>query len=145
MESNKKQVEAFKALKSITQKLAIMYAIPENKWSKEAKNNLNKIKKIEKAIDRENSYFKTAKNTYNFKTFRAISTFGRNIYSGTITKEKFDKDQSDLLFKILNFKKKVKPRNPGKKNQKKMLLKLIASFWRWEKEFLMFLTAIYFQ
>ena len=126
MENNKKQVEAFKVLKSITQKLAIMYAIPENKWSEEAKNNLNKIKKIEKAIDREN--FKRAKNTYNFQTFRGISTFGRNIYSGTITKEKFDKDQSDLLFEILNFKKKVKPRNPGKNNQKKMLSKLIASF-----------------
>ena len=77
-------------------------------------------------IDREN--FKRAKNTYNFQTFRGISTFGRNIYSGTITKEKFDKDQSDLLFEILNFKKKVKPRNSGKDNQKKMLLKLIASF-----------------
>ena len=44
----KKQAEAVEVLKPITQKLRIKDAIPENTLSEEAKNELNKIKDIEK-------------------------------------------------------------------------------------------------
>ena len=44
-------------------------AIPENKLTEEAKNELNKIKEIEKAVDRENLYYKRNKYTYNFQNF----------------------------------------------------------------------------
>ena len=44
----KKQVEALEILKPITQKLTTKDVIPENTLSEEAKNQLNKIKEIEK-------------------------------------------------------------------------------------------------
>ena len=47
-----KQVEALKGLKPITQKSTINDAIPENTLSEEAKNKFNKIKDIEKTVDR---------------------------------------------------------------------------------------------
>ena len=65
-EQGKKQVEALEVLKPNTQKLTIKDAIPENKLTEEAKNELNKIKEIEKTIDRENLYYKTNKYTYNY-------------------------------------------------------------------------------
>ena len=68
-EQGKKQVEALEVLKPITQKLTIKDAIPENTLREEAKNELNKIKEIEKTIDRENLYYKTNKYTYNFQNF----------------------------------------------------------------------------
>ena len=54
MKNKKRRSWSFKFLKPITQKLTIKDAIPENKLSKKAKNELNKTKEIEKAVDREN-------------------------------------------------------------------------------------------
>ena len=53
-DQGKKQVEALEVLKPNTQKLSIKYVIPENTLIEEAKNELNKIKEIEKTADREN-------------------------------------------------------------------------------------------
>ena len=97
--------------------------IPENTLSEEANNELNKIKEIEKTVDRENLYYKTNKYTFNYQNFQAINSFNRDISNGTITKKEADEDQSDLLVEILNFKKKVNPKNTEKKQQKEDVLK----------------------
>ena len=68
-EQGKRQVEALEVLIPNTQKLSMKDAIPENKLTEEAKNELNKIKEIEKAVDRENLYYKRNKYTYNFQNF----------------------------------------------------------------------------
>ena len=47
-EHGKKQVEALEILKPITQKLIIKDVIPENTLTEEAKNELKKIKEMEK-------------------------------------------------------------------------------------------------
>ena len=36
------------------------------------------------------------------------------IYNGTITLKEIDSDQANLLVEILNFKEKIKPKNPEK-------------------------------
>ena len=66
-------------------------------------------------VDRENLYYKTNKDTYNFKNFRTVGTFGRDIYNGTITLKQADSDQADLLVEILNFKKQAKSKHLEKK------------------------------
>ena len=65
--------------------MTIKEAIPENTLSEEAKNELNKVKEIEKKVDRENLYYKTNRYKHNFQNFRTVSAFGRDIYIGTIT------------------------------------------------------------
>ena len=80
-------------------------------------------------VDREKSYYKSNKYTYNFQNFSAISTFGRDIYNGTITKKEADEDQSDLSVEILNFRKQVKPKNTEKKQQKEDVLKNLYNFF----------------
>ena len=44
-------------------KLTIKDVIPENELSEKAKNELDKIKKIEKTVDRENLFYKANKFT----------------------------------------------------------------------------------
>ena len=116
---NKKKVGTLEVLKPITQKLTIEDVIPENTLNEEAKNELNKTKKVEKMVDRENLYCKTNKYTQNFQNFWTISTFGRENYNnGTIeTTKKVNEDQSDLLVEILNFSENSKIEK--KKKEKK--------------------------
>ena len=57
----------------------------ENILCKEAKNELNKIKELEKMVDRENLFYRANECPYNFKNFRTINTFGKDIYNGIIT------------------------------------------------------------
>ena len=52
----KKQAEALEVLKPTTQKVTTKEVIPEHTLSEEAKNRLNKVREIEKTVDRENLY-----------------------------------------------------------------------------------------
>ena len=69
--------------------------------------------------------------TYSFKNFQTISTFGRDIYNGKITFKKADEDQSSWLVEIMDLKKKTRPQNPEKRQEKKDILKNLyaCTFW----------------
>ena len=127
-EQGKKQGEAFEVLKPDAQKLTIKDAIPENALSEEAKNELNKIKEIEKMINRWILVYRTNQYTYCFKNFWTINTLGSDICNGEITLKEADKDQSDLLVELLNFKSKIKPQNPEEQHKKYILKDLYALF-----------------
>ena len=124
-QEEKKQVEALKNLKPITTKLPIKYPIPENALSEEDKNELNKIKERGEMVDRENIYYKMNNVTHNFQNFWTITNFSRDIYNGRVTTKDTGNDQSDLIVKISNFRKKVKPKNSEKKQQEDCYQKLI--------------------
>ena len=95
-------------LKPNTQKITIKDGIAKNTLTGEAKNELCKIKQIEKNVVRENLVYKTNEYTYNFQNFLTINTFGRDICNGTITLKEADKDQRDKLVEILRNKVKRK-------------------------------------
>ena len=97
------------------------YAISEYTLGEEAKDELNKVKEIEKIEMNIHILFE--------QNFRTVSTYGKDIYSGAITLEKADKDQSHLLVEILNFKKQAKPQNSEKNQQKKDILKNIYALF----------------
>ena len=50
----------------------------------------------------EKNYFIKQINTYDFRKFNAIRTFGEDIYHGKIILEEADESQSDLLGEIKN-------------------------------------------
>ena len=110
----------------------------------EAKKEVDKIKEIEKKIDREKLIFETNECTYSFKNFQTIKTFGRDIYEFKIMIEEADKHQTDLLVKIMNFRKNMKPRSQEKNEKKKLFLKSCIIFLRAEKKFMTLLKAKYF-
>ena len=128
-DQGKKQVEALNTLKSNNQ-LTIEDVIPKNALNNhEAKKELDKIKEIEKNVDREKLVYKTNEYTYSFKNIQTIKTFGRDIYEGKIMIEEADKYQTDLLVEIMNFRKNTKPRSQEKKQEKETVLENLYKFW----------------
>ena len=91
--------------------LIIEDVIPKNELNNdEAKKEFDKIKEIEKSVNREKLVYETNEYTYSFKNFQTIKTFGREIYESNITIKETDEYQTDLLVKIINFWKNTKPR-----------------------------------
>ena len=85
----------------------------------EDKKELDKIKGIEKNVDREKLVYETSEYKYRFKNFQTIKSFGRDIYEGKITIEEVDEYQVNLLIVIMNVKKNTKPRSQEKKTRKR--------------------------
>ena len=114
-DQGEKQVDALNTLKSNNQ-LTIEDVIPNDALNNnEAKKELDKIKEIEKNVDREKLIYKTDEYTDSFKNFQTIKTFGWDIYDGKITIEEANEYQTDLLAEITNFRKNMKPRSQEKK------------------------------
>ena len=102
----------------------------------EAKNELEEIKEIAKNVNRKNLVYKTNEYTYSFRNFQTIRTFDKDIYDGITTLEEADEHQTNLLFKIMDFKKNTKPRSPEKKQEKEIVLKNLYNFWEGREKIL---------
>ena len=62
--------------------------IPKNALNNnEAKKELDKIREIEKNVDRDKLIYETNEYTYSFKNVQTIKTFGIDIYEGKIILE----------------------------------------------------------
>ena len=98
--------------------------IPENALNNdEAKKEFDKIKQMEKNVDREKLIYKTNEYTCSFKIFQTIKTFGRDIYEGKTTRKEADEYQTHLLAEIMDFRKNTKPRSQEKKQENEIVLK----------------------
>ena len=131
-DQGKKQFDALNTLKSDNnKKLEIKNKdiVPKSAFaSDKAKEELNKILKIEKNVDREKLVHDPGKYTYDFRTFNTVRAFGEEIYEGKITLKESDEDQSDLADQISEFIKETKPKNYSKKQEKKLLEKSCVIF-----------------
>ena len=128
-DQSKKQVEALNKLKSNNQ-LTIEDVIPKNAPnSDDAKKELDKIKEIEKNVDREKLVYETDEYKYSFKNFQTIKTFGRDIYEGEVTIKEADEYQADLLTEIWDFRKYTKSRSEEKKQEKEIVLQNLYKFF----------------
>ena len=128
-DQGKKQVNALNTLKYNNQ-LTIEDVIPKNALNNDkVKKELHKIKEIWKIVDREKLIYQASEYIHSFKNFQTIESFGRDIYEGKIAIEESDKDQTDLLAKIMNFRKNTKPRSQEKNKKKKLFLKTCIIFW----------------
>ena len=104
--------------------------------SDKAKKELDKIKEIEKNVDREKLIYETDEHTYSFKNFQTIKTFGRDIYEGKITIKEADEYQADLLTEIMIFRKNAKPRSPEKQWEKEIVLQNLYNFFEGREKIL---------
>ena len=83
-DQGKKQVDPLNTLKSNNQ-LKMEDVIPKNALNyDEAKTKLDKIKEIEKNVDKEKLIYETNEYKYSFKKFQTTKTFGGDIYEGKI-------------------------------------------------------------
>ena len=84
-DQGKKQVDALKNLISNTQELTTKNMIAEDIFYEEAKDELNKIKEMDKFVDKEILIYRASEYIYSFQNFETIKTFGRDTYNGEIT------------------------------------------------------------
>ena len=92
--------------------------IPKNVLNNdETKKEFDRIKEIEKNVNREKLVYETNEYIYGFKNFQTIKTFGRYICEVKITIKEADEYETDLLVKIMNFRKNTKPRSREKKQE----------------------------
>ena len=68
---------------------------------------------MEESIDRSKLVYKTDSNTFDFRKFNTVRTFGKDIYNGKITLEEVDESQSDLLNETKTFNEKTRPKYSG--------------------------------
>ena len=95
--------------------------IPENAFANdEAKRELDKIREIDETINREKLVCRATEYIYDFRNFRTVRTFGRDIYEGKSTLEGADEDQSKLVDDFNNFVKRTKPQNNNKQQKKEI-------------------------
>ena len=94
----------------------------------EAKDEFDKTKKLEKNVDREKLVDDTDKYKYDFKRFKTIRTFTKNICEDKITIEKADEVQSYLTNEVDKFIKETRPKNVMKNKQQKFLMKNVRDF-----------------
>ena len=66
-------------------------------------------------MDREKLVYDADKYIYDFRKFKTIKTFGKDIYEGKITLKEADENQSDLTNEINKFIKETYPKNVYKK------------------------------
>ena len=92
--------------------------------------SLIKLWKQKKNADREKLIYRTNKNTYDFRKFNTIRTFGEDIYNDKITLEEADENQSDLLGEIKNFNDKTRPQTFKKKQMKEDTLSTLNNFYK---------------
>ena len=72
-----KKVDALKYLKTNTKILRIKDGISKNILIGEAKNKLNKTKKIDKMVVRGELICRANESTYDFRNAQTTNTFGR--------------------------------------------------------------------
>ena len=125
-EQGEKQVDAIKSYKKIT----IDCVIPKSAFSNEKANDeINKIKELEKNVDREKLVYETKTDTYVFRIFRTIRTFGEDIYNGKITLEGANESQANLVEEIEKFNNKTKPKKKENKEKKDIVNKNLYNFY----------------
>ena len=57
----------------------------------------------------------SSKEPFDFRMFKTIRSFDDDIYSGKITINEADQEQSDLVEYVLNLDQKARPKNKDKK------------------------------
>ena len=85
-DQGEKQVDALEILKLKDQTKLIEGIFPKNHESDETKNELHKIKRYENKVIRENLFYESSKQVYNFKVFKAVRSFGDSITKLEYTK-----------------------------------------------------------
>ena len=120
--------------------------VPKTVFSnEESTDELKKIKELEKKVDREKLLNETKTDTYDFRIFRTIRTFGKDIHNRKITLEEANESQAKLTEEIYEFMNKTRPKSKKRKRKKKLLVKTCIISIMAEKWFLILLQVKYFK
>ena len=119
--------------------------VPKTVFSnEESTDELKKIKELEKKVDREKLLYETKTDTYDFRIFRTIRTFEKDIYNGKITLEEANESQAKLTEEIYEFMNKTRLKSKKKKEEKETTSKNLYNFYNSREMVLNAFTGIVF-
>ena len=122
-DQGKKQVDALKSLMPSDKELTpIKDFIPEENQNPEIINEIKRIEEQEKKVNRNKMVYKSTNKTYDFRNFKTIRTFGKEIKNNVINDDMANNEQNELLKYIEQFSSSTKPRDPELKELKKEVL-----------------------
>ena len=106
-DQGKKRLVALESLKAPDKKLTLIndFISMEN-LNPEIINEIKRIEKIEKQVDRTRMVYKGTNETYDFRNFKTIRAFGNEIMNNVISLNTANMEQANLLTYISNFIKK---------------------------------------
>ena len=81
------------------------------------KNKIDDIKKREDKIKRKDLKYKAGNYKYDFQQYEMIRSFGESIYSGRISINEADMDQTNLLENMVKFSNKSRPKTKEGKDK----------------------------
>ena len=87
--------------------------------SDEIKDQLHKNKSYENKVIRDNLFYQSCKQVYDFKLFISIRSVSESIYNYKIKIVDVKQGQADLMEYASSFTNKAKPRSDEDKNKKK--------------------------
>ena len=87
-------------------------------------------------MDREKLVYYVDNRVYDFRTFKTIRTFGKDIYEGNITLKEADDEQSYLAIEIDHIIKDTITKNANKKQQRKIVTKNLRDLLKGREMFL---------
>ena len=70
---------------------------------------LLKIKRYTSKVIRDNLFYESSNQIYDYRIFKTIKSFGDSIYNYKIEIHEANQEQADLLEYILSFNSKAKP------------------------------------
>ena len=86
----------------------------------------------------------SSKESFDFETFKTVSSFGENIYNGKITINEANQEQANLVEYTLNFNNKARQKNKDDKKIKETFLILQKIFMKVGNLLSMLLRVDYF-
>ena len=118
----KKQVVALESLKDSDKKLTrIKDFIPTENLNPEIINEMKRIKELEKKVDRNKMVYKGTNIIYDFRKFKTIRAFGKEIRNNVIDMNTTNEEQNELLEYISRFRHGTKPNNSESKKLKEYI------------------------
>ena len=108
--------------------------------TEEAIDELIKITKIEKEVNRDDLIYKTSNKKkdkmHDFQKFERIRSFGRENYNYELTPGDALEEQINLKNEIYKFKESIKPQNPDKKENEALTYENANTFLRGRQKLL---------
>ena len=127
-DQGEKQVVALESLKFPDKNLtSIKDFIPTENLNPEIINEIKRIEKIEKKVDRNKMVYKGINKTYDFRNFKTISTFGNEIRNNVISLDTANIEQANLLSYVYDFTKKTRPRSLAQKQLRAEVVDSVTS------------------
>ena len=116
-----KQVNALKSLESADKQLPSKKDfISKERLNPEIINEIERIEKKERKVDRSKLVYKESNETYDFRKFKTIRVSGIEIRINIINMSLTNDERDQLLRRINEFKGKTRSQNSDSKKVKKM-------------------------